>query len=234
MTTGEKLQSLRKQNNYTQEELAEIMNVSRQSISKWESDIAFPETEKLIALSKLYHCSIDYLLNPENEEVGNSVQSNSQAPTNKGYNKKRLPLIVTTMSTCVLSFFLFIPPWFYGTTYYHDFKVESTSNFYDLLKIKGDPFVNAQALCVLAYIVLFTTIALFVASFIYIFIDNKAFRISIRLSNILNLVFMTLLLILSVTADIEMGWTIVILFEYIFLAAQVLVQYAFKPIRLTR
>ena len=51
MTTGEKLQKLRKDNNYTQEELADIMNVSRQSISKWESDVAFPETEKLIALS---------------------------------------------------------------------------------------------------------------------------------------------------------------------------------------
>ena len=43
MTTGEKLSSLRKQNNYTQEELADMMNVSRQSVSRWESDIAFPE-----------------------------------------------------------------------------------------------------------------------------------------------------------------------------------------------
>ena len=63
MTIGEKLQQLRKDSNYTQEELADIMNVSRQSISKWESDVAFPETEKLITLSKLYQCSIDYLLN---------------------------------------------------------------------------------------------------------------------------------------------------------------------------
>ena len=58
MTTGEKLSKLRKENEYTQEELAEIMSVSRQSISKWESDVAFPETEKLVTLSKLYHCSI--------------------------------------------------------------------------------------------------------------------------------------------------------------------------------
>ena len=47
MTTGEKLQNLRKENNYTQEELADILGVSRQSISKWESDVAFPETDKL-------------------------------------------------------------------------------------------------------------------------------------------------------------------------------------------
>ena len=62
MTIGEKLQQLRKDSNYTQEELADIMNVSRQSISKWESDVAFPETERLITLSKLYQCSIDYLV----------------------------------------------------------------------------------------------------------------------------------------------------------------------------
>lgn len=67
MTTGEKLASLRKQNNYTQEQLASLLEVSRQSISKWESDLAYPETEKLIRISKLYGCSLDYLLHDELE-----------------------------------------------------------------------------------------------------------------------------------------------------------------------
>ena len=62
MTLGEKLSKLRKENNYTQEQLAEILGVTRQSISKWESDIAYPETEKLIKLGKLFECSMDYLL----------------------------------------------------------------------------------------------------------------------------------------------------------------------------
>ena len=62
MTLGEKLSKLRKEYNYTQEQLAEIIGVSRQSISKWESDIAYPETEKLIELGKLFECSMDYLL----------------------------------------------------------------------------------------------------------------------------------------------------------------------------
>ena len=65
MTFGEKLSNLRKEQNYTQEQLADILGVSRQSISKWESDIAFPETEKLIKMSKLFSCSIDYLLNDD-------------------------------------------------------------------------------------------------------------------------------------------------------------------------
>ena len=68
MTTGEKLSKLRKENGYTQESLSEIIGVSRQSISKWESDGAFPETEKLIQLSRLYKCSIDYLLKDEIEQ----------------------------------------------------------------------------------------------------------------------------------------------------------------------
>lgn len=68
MTLGEKLAKLRKENNYTQEQLAEILDVSRQSVSRWESDIAIPETDKLIKLGELYHCSMDYLLKDEVED----------------------------------------------------------------------------------------------------------------------------------------------------------------------
>ncbi len=62
MTTGEKISKLRKENNYTQEQLADILGVSRQSISKWESDVTYPETDKLIKMGKLFDCSMDYLL----------------------------------------------------------------------------------------------------------------------------------------------------------------------------
>ena len=53
MKLSEKIQLLRKENGYSQEELAAICNVSRQSISKWEADIALPETEKLIKLTNI-------------------------------------------------------------------------------------------------------------------------------------------------------------------------------------
>ena len=65
MKFGEKLSKLRKEYNYTQEQLADILGVSRQSISKWESDIAFPETDKLIKIGNLFDCSMDYLLKEE-------------------------------------------------------------------------------------------------------------------------------------------------------------------------
>lgn len=65
MTTGEKISKLRKEKNLTQEQFAELMNVSRQSVSKWEQDLAYPETEKLIKLCSLLQCSIDYILREE-------------------------------------------------------------------------------------------------------------------------------------------------------------------------
>lgn len=68
MTTGEKLTLLRKEKNITQEQLAEILNVSRQSVSRWEQDAAFPETDKLILLSRLFSCSIDFLLSNDRYE----------------------------------------------------------------------------------------------------------------------------------------------------------------------
>lgn len=70
MTFGNKLSKLRKDNNYTQEQLADVLGVSRQAISKWESDITYPETDKLIRMSGLFHCSLDYLLKDTVETDG--------------------------------------------------------------------------------------------------------------------------------------------------------------------
>lgn len=65
MKLSEKIIALRKANEMTQEELAAICNVSRQSISKWEADIALPETEKLLILGDTFRVSMDILLKDE-------------------------------------------------------------------------------------------------------------------------------------------------------------------------
>lgn len=65
MKLSEKITELRKSNRMTQEELASICNVSRQSISKWEADIALPETEKLLILGETFGVSMDTLLKDE-------------------------------------------------------------------------------------------------------------------------------------------------------------------------
>ena len=62
-----KLQKLRKSGGYSQEELANELNVSRQAISKWEQG-TIPDINNLIAISKFFDCSLDYLLNDAYEE----------------------------------------------------------------------------------------------------------------------------------------------------------------------
>ena len=70
MKLSEKIQFLRKEHGLTQEQLAEQCNVSRQAITKWESDIAIPETDKIIFLSRLFKVSIDELLKDELDIIG--------------------------------------------------------------------------------------------------------------------------------------------------------------------
>lgn len=71
MTFGEKIQKLRKEKGFSQEELAEQLGVSRQAISKWERDSGYPEIEKIIHMSKIFKVTLDYLLNEDtrSEEV---------------------------------------------------------------------------------------------------------------------------------------------------------------------
>lgn len=62
MSFGENLQFLRKQKNITQEQLAEQLEVSRQSVSKWESSQSYPEMEKLLQICSMFHCNMDTLM----------------------------------------------------------------------------------------------------------------------------------------------------------------------------
>lgn len=62
MNFSEKLQLLRKSKGYTQEKLAEELNVSRQAVTKWESGLVYPDIENLIQISNLMHVTVDYLV----------------------------------------------------------------------------------------------------------------------------------------------------------------------------
>ncbi|MBZ9625410.1 helix-turn-helix domain-containing protein [Clostridium sp. FP2] len=66
LSFSEKLQRLRKEKALSQEQLAELLNVSRQSVSKWESGQTYPEINKLIILSDLFKITIDDLVKDKN------------------------------------------------------------------------------------------------------------------------------------------------------------------------
>lgn len=63
MKFSEKLQTLRKEKKMSQEDLAQELDVSRQSVSKWESGTTYPEMDKLLALCKIFNCSLEDLTN---------------------------------------------------------------------------------------------------------------------------------------------------------------------------
>ncbi len=62
MNMAEKLQSLRKSKGLSQEELADLLNVSRQAVGKWEAGRFYPDIDKLVQLSELYSISLDRLI----------------------------------------------------------------------------------------------------------------------------------------------------------------------------
>lgn len=68
MILADKIISLRKKNGWSQEELAEKLNVTRQSVSKWEGSLSTPDLDKILQLARIFNVTTDYLLKDEMEE----------------------------------------------------------------------------------------------------------------------------------------------------------------------
>ena len=77
MNFSDNLKKIRKEHNLSQEQVAELLGVSRQSVSKWESGGAYPEMDKMLQLCKIFNLNIDELLNQDIKEVNNNKQAKS-------------------------------------------------------------------------------------------------------------------------------------------------------------
>ena len=75
MIFPEKLQLIRKSKGFTQEELADALNVSRQAVAKWESGQGYPDIANLISISKLFNVTVDYLVKDSECQVAPSPTS---------------------------------------------------------------------------------------------------------------------------------------------------------------
>ena len=80
MTFSDKLIALRRKAGWSQEELAERLNVSRQSVSKWESAQSMPDIDKIVQLSSLFSVTTDYLLKDEQAEPEYTEDDTSPLP----------------------------------------------------------------------------------------------------------------------------------------------------------
>ena len=109
MTLGEKIYKLRTEKNLSQGDLSEMLEVSRQSVSKWENGAATPDLDKIIKLSEIFGITIDELV--KNEDVSASsteepkstnviIKKESHFPTRKIFGTALLSLSVVIMFMC--------------------------------------------------------------------------------------------------------------------------------------
>lgn len=105
MTLGEKIYELRTQSNLSQGDLANELNVSRQSISKWENGNSTPDLEKIVKLAEIFNVSLDELIkNEEKEVVANTLEENLTLQTNIREKKIGKGLLIAG----VISIFVFL------------------------------------------------------------------------------------------------------------------------------
>lgn len=141
MILADKIIELRKKSGLSQEELAEKMNVSRQSVSKWEGAQSIPDLDKILALSKIFGVSTDYLLKddfetaeivPTDDSDGSPLRRVSMEEANRflSLNEKYAPRTAFGVMLCILSPVLLIilagiseyrPNFFGGFTITEDF-----------------------------------------------------------------------------------------------------------------
>ncbi|MBD5466103.1 MAG: helix-turn-helix transcriptional regulator [Lachnospiraceae bacterium] len=113
MKLSQKIYELRKTNKLSQEQLAEKVGVSRQSISKWESGETLPELERLVALSQVFNVSTDYmLLSKDVDEL--TIRTECLEKEQNEVREKRLLLqiknirILSSVFVYVIAFAIFI------------------------------------------------------------------------------------------------------------------------------
>ena len=109
MKLSDKIIKLRKENGWSQEELAEKLFVSRQAISRWENGTALPDAQNVLQISKLFHVTTDYLLN-DDYESDNDIPAvkTATAETDALFLKKKHLHLISAISFTIASLFWII------------------------------------------------------------------------------------------------------------------------------
>ena len=105
MKIGNKIYQLRKLSGMTQEQLAEKLNISRQTLSKWENESNMPDIESIVHMSKLFQISLDELLLDEKEEQIQQITLEDLARIYT-YNRKMSLLLCTGLLFLVIGILL--------------------------------------------------------------------------------------------------------------------------------
>lgn len=144
----EKLQKLRKEKGYSQEELADLLDVSRQSVSKWESGTTYPEMDKLLSLCKIFNVSLDDLTNDEiscdtiNAKRQNNFSNlvyailemiNKSIEMFKNMNKKEIVKCITELIILFIILLIFKAPFNYLNESIRNIFINFSDDTFNLL-----------------------------------------------------------------------------------------------------
>lgn len=102
MRIGGKIQELRKLSGMTQEQLAEKLNLSRQTISKWESDGTLPDLESVLKICRIFHISLDDLLEEERKTVNEDEKITLEDLAKINNRNKRNMLLIISSLLCFM------------------------------------------------------------------------------------------------------------------------------------
>ena len=156
MEFGKKIQKLRKQNKWTQEELAQKLYISRTAVSKWERGASYPNIDSLKDIANLFNVTIDELLSTE--EIINIAKKENNSNINKTTN------LIYGLLDIISILFIFLPIFAYKT----DNIIYSVS-----LTNQNDISNNIKIL----YIIILSILSLIgIVELILNFIDNKIQR----------------------------------------------------------
>lgn len=104
MNLAENIKKLRREKRLSQEQLAEMLNVSRQAVSKWESGKTYPDIENLILLKDIFNLTLDDLIINEDKNKSEDIIESSKSCTNNHieYDEEDDELSVNLMIACFI------------------------------------------------------------------------------------------------------------------------------------
>ena len=165
MEFGEKIQKLRNENKWTQEQLAERLYVSRTAVSKWESGKGYPNIDSLKDIAKLFNITIDELLS--SEEIINIARKENTS------NIKKTNNLIYGLLDIISVLFIFLPLYAHkAENFVYSVSLISTNDISNIIKA--------------SYIVILSILSLIgIAELIINFVDNKKIQ---RIVNIISVI----------------------------------------------
>jgi len=131
MELGKRIAEIRKDHHLTQENLAEICNVTRQTISNWENSKSYPDLETLVLISDTFDVSLDIMLKGDKKMVSEISKEQKQR---RKYKTSTIVLAVIAAAVIACIIFLIKTPWFFNMEY----ETSDEKNYSKCLRLVND------------------------------------------------------------------------------------------------